>query len=208
MTRTSEEPIEDTAVAPQIVARERVYDGHRSFDLYRVRLTGESDEAAPMDREVLGVGRVVAVLPYDATRDVVVLIRQFRLPAHLALGRGKLVEIVAGGVEAGEDLEQAALRECREEIGVAPTRLIHLMRWLPSPGVTDETIDLFLGETDSAAVPTIAGAPEEGERTYPFVVPRAAALAALTAGNIANGPLVMALLWLAREGEAVRRRFA
>jgi ADP-ribose pyrophosphatase len=207
MTDT-EAPIADTEAVPEIVSRRRVYDGFRKFDLYRVRLAGESDEAAPMEREVLGVGRVVAVLPYDPARDAVVLIREFRLPAHLALGRGNLVEIVAGGVEPGEALEQAALRECREEIGAAPRRLIHLLRWLASPGVTDETIDLFLGEIDSTTVPDVAGAPEEGERTYPFVVPRAAALEAVRGGRIANGPLVMALLWLTCEGEAVRQRFA
>lgn len=201
------EPIADSAAAPEILSERRVFQGHRAFDVIRARLDGESDADHPMEREVLRVGKVVAVLPYDPVRDAVVLIRQFRLPAHLATGRGVLVEIVAGGVEAGEDFEAAARRECREEIGIVPRRLVHLMGWLPSPGVTDETIDLFLGAVDIAELPAVAGAPDEGERTYPFAVPRAAAMAALRAGRISNGPLLMALLWLTCEGEAIRKRF-
>ena len=71
---------------------------------------------APMGRstrDVVRVGRVVVIVPVDLERDEVVLIRQFRLGAHLAIGQGDLVELPAGRVEHGEELVDAARRECR-----------------------------------------------------------------------------------------------
>jgi len=114
----------------------------------------------------------VGVLPIDLARDEVVLIRQFRLPVHLANGNGDLVEIVAGHVEPDEPLGQAAHRECLEEIGVAPSALTELFTYLPTPGASDEQITLFLGIVDAAQVPDRAGAAAEREETQPFPMPR------------------------------------
>lgn len=54
------------------------------------------------ERDVLIAGKVVVVMPIDVARQKIVLIRQFRLPAHIANGRGDLVEFVAGRVELNE----------------------------------------------------------------------------------------------------------
>ena len=123
--------------------------------------------------------------------------RQFRLPAQLANRRGDLVEIVAGHVEAGEKLIEAAHRECLEEIGVAPVALTELFTYLPTPGASDEQITLFLGIVDAAQVPDQAGAAAEREETRPLRVSIDAALAALAGNAMHNGLLVLALHWLA-----------
>ena len=68
-----------------------------------------------MDRDAVRIGRVVVILPIDLDRDEIVLIRQFRLGAHLALGKGDLVEVPAGRVERGENVADAARRECQEK---------------------------------------------------------------------------------------------
>jgi ADP-ribose pyrophosphatase len=140
---------------------------------------------------------VVAVLPVDFLRGEVVLIRQFRLAAQLANGHGSLIEIVAGHVEGSEELAAAARRECMEEIGVAPSALVQLLRFVPTPGASDEEITLFLGLIDAAAVPERAGSAAEREETQPLRVPIDAALAALAKGRMHNGVLVLALHWLA-----------
>ncbi len=102
---------------------------------------------------MLRASRVAAVLVLDLARDHVVLIRQFRLPAHLATGRGDLVEIVAGRVEPDEAAIDAASRECVEEIGLAPQRLVELYSVLSTPGVVDEYVTFFLGFVESI-IPT------------------------------------------------------
>jgi ADP-ribose pyrophosphatase len=162
----------------------------------------------PRPLDVLRSGPAAAVLPIDPGRDEVVLLRQFRLAAHLANGRGNLVEIVAGHVEADEQPAEAARRECVEEIGVAPAQLVELFTYLTSPGMSDEEITLFLGVVDASVLPERAGAAAEHEETVPMRVPIDAALAALAAGTVRNGPLIIALQWLAlnrgRLGEIVR----
>jgi ADP-ribose pyrophosphatase len=180
-----------TLSPPKILAR-----GFKRYERYKVELRGE-DATSTLIRDILRYGRVVAVLPVDLAREEVVLIQQFRLAAHLATGRGELIEIVAGFVEADEAPVQAARRECIEEIGVAPQTLTELFTYLVSPGSSDEELVLFLGTIDSSRVPKRAGAAAENEATRPIVLPIDTALAALARRTVRNGPLIMALQWLA-----------
>jgi len=162
------------------------------FDYKRYRLTLHG---AAQTRDVVLAGKVVAVLPIDPARDEIVLIRQFRLPAHLANGRGDLIETVAGRVEAGEQPAEAARRECAEEIGVKPDQLIELFTYLTTPGLTDEEVTVFLAAVDASRVPghTSAG----GEQIGVVRASIDASIDALTLGTLRNGPLVIALQWLA-----------
>jgi ADP-ribose pyrophosphatase len=187
-------PIADDRADLLIAGREVLAEGFRRYERLRVRRSGEN---VPRPLDVLRSGPAAAVLPIDPGRDEVVLLRQFRLAAHLANGRGNLVEIVAGHVEAEEQPAEAARRECVEEIGVAPGLLVELFTYLTSPGMSDEEITLFLGVVDASGVPQRAGAAAEHEETVPMRVPIDAALAALAAGTVRNGPLIIALQWLA-----------
>jgi len=187
-------PIADDRADVVIAGREVLAEGFRRYERLRVRRSGEN---VPRPLDVLRSGPAAAVLPIDPGRDEVVLLRQFRLAAHLANGRGNLVEIVAGHVEADEQPAEAARRECVEEIGVAPGLMVELFTYLTSPGMSDEEITLFLGVVDASGVPERAGAAAEHEETVPMRVPIDAALAALAAGTVRNGPLIIALQWLA-----------
>ncbi len=180
----------DRATDVTLSPPDQLANGFFDYRRYRLTLGG-----AEQTRDVVSAGKVAAVLPIDAARDEVVLIRQFRLPAHLANGRGDLVEIVAGRVEPGEQPADTARRECAEEIGVAPGALIELFSYLTTPGLTDEEVTVFLAGIDAACVPerTDAG----GEQIATLRVPVDAALAAMTAGTMRNGPLLIALQWLA-----------
>jgi ADP-ribose pyrophosphatase len=184
----------DCAVDAAVSAPKVVCKGFRDFERLEVTLPGGM---LRQRRDVLRVGGVAAVLPYDPVREVIVVMRQFRLAAHVANGRGQLIEIVAGHVEKGETPAQAARRECVEEIGLKPKRLIKLFTYLPTPGITDEEITLFLGIVDTAKLPARAGAAIEHEVTEPFTVPVEAAIATLTELRTRSGPLVLALHWLA-----------
>lgn len=172
-------------------------DGFRPYERYHAVLRASDGSAVRQTVDVLRGGAVVGVLGFDPERGLVVLIRQFRLPAHLATGRGEMVEIVAGRVEAGEDAHGAAVRECLEEIGIAPRALIPMLAFLPTPGITDEAAQLFLGLLDSAHLPARAGAEAEVEVTHPFTATIDDALAALHGDRCANGYLIIALQWLA-----------
>ena len=175
---------------PELLAK-----GYRAYRRYRVTLTGEDGATIEQERDVLDGGKVIAVLPVDVARDEIVLIRQFRLPAHLGNGKGDLVEIVAGRVEQGETLAASARRECREEIGVAPAALAELFSYYTTPGLTDEQVTVFLASVDAVKVPARTATGGEFIRT--LRVPFDDALAAVGRNAIHNGPAVMALQWLA-----------
>jgi ADP-ribose pyrophosphatase len=193
----ADHPVEATLGKPDLLGR-----GIYRFERYRVALPGRGPEA--LTRDVVRVGRVVVILPIDLERDEIVLLRQFRLGAHLAIGMGDMVEVPAGRAERGEDLIEAARRECLEEIGVAPEKLVPLFELLPSPGMSDEHMTFFLGTVDASKIAARAGAADEHEETHPMRAPIKRALAALASGTLHYGAAVIALQWLALS----RRRLA
>lgn len=182
----------DAPVEVALVGPENRGSGFYRYERYHVTLDGMT-----LERDVLRVGRVAVILPVDLARGEVVLIRQFRLGAHLALGVGNLVEVPAGRAERGEEIAETARRECIEEIGVAPQALIPLFDLMPSPGSSDEHMFFFLAPVDASKVPDRAGADHEHEITRPIRVPIDEALAALKAGNLHYGAGVASLQWLA-----------
>jgi ADP-ribose pyrophosphatase len=184
-------PIADEPADVVIAGREVLARGFRPYE----RVQARRADGAVETRDLLRAGAAVAVLPIDLDRDEVVLIRQVCLAAQLANGKGDLVEIVAGRVEANETHRETARRECVEEIGVAPRLLVELFTYLTSPGLTDEEVTVFLGIVDASRAAT----PAAGEREASALlrVPTDAALSALAAGSVRNGPLIAALQWLA-----------
>ena len=127
-------PADATVSTPDVLAK-----SFRSLERYRVTLRHADGRTSAITRDVLHVGHVIGVLTIDPARNVIVLIRQFRVAAHLALGLGELVEIVAGHVEHGESAEQAARRECCEEIGVEPQMLHPILRFHAGSGRQQRT---------------------------------------------------------------------
>jgi len=68
----------------------------------------------------------------------VILVRQYR---H-AVGRA-LWELPAGSLKPNEDPEQAAIRECHEEVGLIPTKVERLGSFFPTPGYCDEDMIFY-----------------------------------------------------------------
>jgi ADP-ribose pyrophosphatase len=191
--------LSDAAAMVALSGAEDRGGGIYRYERYRIVLDGTS-----IERDVLRIGRVVVIIPIDLDRDEVVFIRQFRLGAHLALGLGDLVELPAGRVERGEEVTDAARRECEEEIGIAPTSLTPIFEVMPSAGCTDEHMFFFLGVVDSSKVPERAGAAHEQEDTRPLRVPIPRALDLLEVGKLHYGAAILGLQWLALNRRRLR----
>ena len=188
----AESDLADAAVEVTLAGPEPRGGGFFGYQRYRVQIDGQE-----VQREVLRVGRVVVIVPVDLQRDEIVLIRQFRLGAQLSLGLGDVVEVPAGRVEPNEDVTAAALRECQEEIGVLPERLVPIFDLMPSAGSSDEHMFFYLATVDAVKVPERAGAAHEQEETRPLRVSIDRALAALAKGGLHYGAAVVSLQWLA-----------
>ena len=79
----------------------------------------------------------VVLIPTPADGQVI-LIRQFRA----TIGR-ELWELPAGSLKPGESADDAAARECEEEIGLTPRRLDRLRGFYPTPGFCDEELIFY-----------------------------------------------------------------
>ena len=176
-------PDGDRAVPVALGPIEPLSEGFRRYERHHYVMAGPDGSPRDYDRDVLRAGAVVGVLPIDLARREVVLIRQFRLAAHLATGRGELVELVAGRVDRGESARDCAMRECLEEIGLTPKRIAVLMTLLVAPAFADEVMTLFVADVDSTTLPAMGGKADEGEVIAPFRVSFDAALHMMERGR-------------------------
>ncbi|MHB1230438.1 MAG: NUDIX domain-containing protein, partial [Halothiobacillus sp.] len=154
--------------------------------------------SSEINREIFERGHAVAVLPFNVTRQEVVLIEQFRPGALEAPGGPWLTEIVAGMIEPNETVESVARREMQEEAGLMPLRLIPMTRYWVSPGGTTESIYLFLGLIDQMPMDEFFGLPEEHEDIKLHSMSLDEALARVDAGSICSAAPIIALQWLDR----------
>jgi len=187
----------DHAAEVRISKPEPVGTGFRPFERYHIELAHADEGKGHFMRDILRVGRTVGVIAVDLDRDEIVLIRQFRLAAHLRTGLGDLVEIPAGYVDHDETSDEAIRRECLEEIGIAPRALREIYSFMPAPGILDECATIYIAAVDASKAPARAGAVDEIEQTRPIRVHIDDALDALQRGAIHNGYLIMALQWIA-----------
>jgi ADP-ribose pyrophosphatase len=123
----------------------------------------------------------------------VVLIRQYRAP----LDR-EIWEFPAGRVDAGERAEDAARRECEEEIGRVPHRLERVRGLYPAPGFCDEQL-IFFRVSDLRRPPADSPHhPDEDEDITTRLVTFDEAAAMLEAGEIVDLKTAYALTLVGR----------
>lgn len=182
----------------KIVETTTPHKGYFEVDRHRLRHQKFDGGWTPeLSREVFERGHAVCLLPYDPSRDEVVLIEQFRVGAYAAGLNPWLLEVVAGIIEPGEKPEDVARREAQEEAGLTIGQLIEIGDILASPGGSSETIRLYCGQAQTVNAGGLHGLDEEGEDIKVHVLGREAALEKLASGAITSAPTVIALQWLA-----------
>ena len=191
----------------EIVDATTICDRYLRVDTFRFRHRLFSGQwGAVRGYDVLRRGRAVAILLYDPDRDSVVLVEQFRLPALLAGSSPWQLEAAAGMIDSDETPEAVATRETREETGLSLIgEPIVIQRYLPSSGGSDESVVLFCGRVDSMLAAGLHGLPEEHEDIRVVVKTLAEVEALLGAGAIESGHTLIALYWLLRHRDHLRR---
>jgi nudix-type nucleoside diphosphatase (YffH/AdpP family) len=144
-------------------------------------------------RESYDIGDAAAVLPWDRTRDRVILIEQFRWPVFESDYRRLLVEVIAGKLD-GDTPRDCVTREAMEEAGVAVSNLRLVTHCFVSPGAVKERVSMFLGDYDSAAPRATGGGQEdEGEDIRVLEMPLEEALAMIARGDIVDMKTILLL---------------
>jgi ADP-ribose pyrophosphatase len=113
---------------------ERVFRGN-VFNVDRDRVRMQNGREVVVD--VVRHSKSVVLVPVPEPGHVT-LVKQYRYAVN-----EDLWELPAGSVDEGEAPEQAARRECHEEIGLVPATVVRLSALYPTPGYCDEQMIFF-----------------------------------------------------------------
>lgn len=142
------------------LASQRMYTGRIiSVDLVDIELP----DGRKTKREVVRHGNAVAILARRPDGKFV-FVKQYRKAAEEAL-----IEVIAGGLEAGEDPIEGARRETAEETGYEVTSIKFLTTIICTPGYCEERIHVYFAEI--SATPH-AQDQDPDENVYPVVLSR------------------------------------
>jgi ADP-ribose pyrophosphatase len=119
----------------KLLSEETVYRG-RVFDLVRAHFQMPNGKEPTFD--LVKHHGAVTIVPVDA-QGKIWFVRQFRIGA-----KQELLELPAGVLEEGENPEESAARETREEIGMAPGELRKLGEFYMVPGYSTEKLHAYL----------------------------------------------------------------
>lgn len=114
-----------------------------------------------IDMEIVRHPGSVVLLPIPEVGKII-LIRQYRYSIDRWIW-----ELPAGGVKPGEDPDQAAARECEEEISLAPGRVTRLGGYFPTPGFCDEEMIFYRCEDLRPPAPDSTAKKDDDEELEP-----------------------------------------
>jgi GDP-mannose pyrophosphatase NudK len=168
------------------------------FDLTRTEIEVREDDGSTrtLKHDVYRHGKAAAVLLYDAERQLVTLVKQFRAGAYLSDGALATIEVCAGMLD-GDAPDVCAIREALEETGIAIRDPVHAFDAYMSPGGMTEKIACFVapyGEVDRAGA---GGGVDEDEHIEVLEVTFGEALMMIERGAIADAKTI-ALLYYAK----------
>jgi ADP-ribose pyrophosphatase len=165
-----------------VLSSERMFDG-KVFEIDRDRVKMPNGRDVTVD--VVRHARSVVLLPVPNPGHIV-LIRQYRYAVNRWLW-----EAPAGSVDPGEEPEEAARRECHEEIGQLPETVVRLAALLPTPGYCNEEMVFF--RLSGLTVPDEPAEPDEDEDIEPRTFTIAEARDMVRRGEIVDMKTVVGL---------------
>jgi ADP-ribose pyrophosphatase len=181
----------------EIIEEKTSYDGFfklKQFQLKHSLYAGGWSKT--ITRELFHRGNCVAVLLYDANRDEVIIIEQFRIGAIQMPDRAWLLEIVAGAIEPGETAVEVAIRESVEEANCEVQELLKINEFFTSPGGTSELLSLYCGKVDSQDVGGIHGLDHEDEDILVKAMKFDDVYQLLLDGKVLSAIPIIAIQWL------------
>lgn len=170
----------------ETIKSETIYDGR----IIKVRV--DTVELANMyyaKREIVEHKRAVSLVALTEKQEIY-LVRQFRKAVNKVI-----YEIPAGLVDGNESLQEAAIRESQEEIGMKPNKLELLVESYSSPGFTDEIFSVFLAsDLEESKLKQ-----DDDEFVEPVLLPLKEALEMVENFEIMDAKTIIGILYAARK---------
>ena len=195
----------------------------RSLTLRHRLFAGSMSE--PINRELFVRHDAVGVLLFDPALEAICLVEQFRVGAYghqlqrqqggptptgddaTAPSSPWLLELVAGLIDKDEPPATVAEREAVEEAGAIVQALEPIAEYYSSPGGSSEYFYLLCGKADLSAVGGIHGLAEESEDIRAHVISCDQAWQLLDQHRINNAHTLIALQWLQRHVDRVKKQW-
>jgi ADP-ribose pyrophosphatase len=174
----------------RVVGRRVVYAGtYLSTEQWSVTLP----DGRQAHRDIVRPPDAVAVVPIDDVGRLY-LVRQYRPAIQRAI-----YEIPAGIIDPGERPAATARRECEEEIGLRPRRLVKLCRFYSAVGFSTGSIQLFLAQGLLAGR---GGHTDATEFVQVHPIPFEEAVHWVLANRIIDAKSIIGILWARHRMEA------
>lgn len=157
-----------------------VFDGR----IFTAAILQVETDHGPAEREIVYHNGGSCVLAINKNNEIG-LVRQYRI----AVGKF-LYELPAGKLEKGEEPEDCARRELREELGWAAGKIEHLAMIHPTPGYSSEPINIYWTRDIEVTEQDL----DEGEELEVHIMPFDRALEMVLKGEITDAKTVTGIL--------------
>lgn len=190
----------------RVIAKTPLHEGFLKVYRYLFETQKHGGGNQRLEWELMERGNSVGVLAYDLDRDEVILGNEFRPGALVSGDYPFRDQLIAGTIAANESPIDAAVREMREETGLAlrDPVIIHPGAYASSGG-TSEKIALVFGIVDSkGAAGTIHGA-DAKEDVLVVATPAQMFIERVHSGEIDDCKTLIAGYWFAQRWKGLRK---
>ncbi|MBX4869752.1 NUDIX domain-containing protein [Rhizobium bangladeshense] len=188
----------------EIVGEETLSNGWTRLSSYLLDYIDRNGVTQRLKREVYHRTPAACILLYDPKRDLVVLVRQFRLAVHMNGDPAWVIEVPAGLLD-NDHPETAIRREAMEETGYRLREAHFLFKCYMSPGAITEVVHFFAALIDTTdRVTEGGGLDEEHEDIEVLEIPLDEAARMIETGEIFDAKTIMLLQWAALNRDRIR----
>lgn len=121
----------------KILGKEKIYSGN-IFELFKYKMLLPNGKEVV--RDIIEHNGAAAIVAVTSSGDLV-MVRQYRNGSD-----SLMLELPAGKLDLGEDIQECALRELEEETGYRANKIRPMFKTYPVSAYCTEQITLFLAE--------------------------------------------------------------
>jgi ADP-ribose pyrophosphatase len=202
-------PVKSNTPQAKIIDRTALYEGAFKIESLTIEMDKHEGGTQTLKRLNFDRGNSVAMLGYDAARDEVVLVNEFRAGA-LAAGANAYNDAVPAAIlKDGENATSAAVKQMQRKTGLDFTgaQVIHNGVYSSSGG-SSEKIALVVGAVDSSKAGGVHGDPAKQDDILTVVMKADDFIDRAEKGQLTDMKTMAMAFWLANNRAALQKKAA
>lgn len=192
----------------KILKKKSCYSGFNKINNYLFEFESfDEKNKLTCEKEIFERKDAIAIVLYDDINDKLLLIQQFRPGCYIKKNIDCPYEIVAGLVDNNDTMENAIIREAKEEANVNILKILKIGSFFPEISFSTREIHLFCGKFDSSNISKYAGLKSENEETKILLFSKDEVKNMLTNNQIINSHSLIGLQWFFLNLNIVEKEF-